>query len=416
MPTAPARELQFTAWTRQMQQSTLREIHELLGRPGLLSFALGLPASELFPTADFARASQRVLDREPEALQYGIPLPRLKRHVVGLMARRGVECSEDEVFITTGAQQGMSLLGQLLVSPGATVVTEELTYDGIRGALRPLQPRVLTVPSRPGTGMDVDALEALLAAGERPALVYTVPEGHNPLGTTIPDEARRRLAELARRYGVPVLEDDAYGLLTYHDGAAPAMRSHEAEWVIYLGSFSKIMAPGVRVGWIVAPRPVVQRLSIVKHGSDLDVCTFAQHALIEFLDDTSVDEHLARLRAAYTARRDAMAAALEVHFPAEARWSLPVSGMFFWVEMPAGVDAGELLRRSVEEANVGFIPGRAFCAAGGVHGTSAMRLNFTSLPPERIHEGIRRLGRVLHLRRAPPVRREPAVAADRRAD
>jgi 2-aminoadipate transaminase len=399
MPTATARELEFAPWAGQMQPSVLREVHELLGRPGLLSFALGMPAAQMFPVADFDRAAHRVLQTDPGALQYGLPIRRLRHHVVDLMARRGVRCTEDEVFITNGAQQGMSLLGQLLVPAGATVITEELVYDGMLAALRPLQPRLLTVPSIPGEGMDVDAVEALLARGERPALIYTIPEGHNPLGTSMPAAARRRLAALAARYGVPVLEDDAYGLLTYDGEAQPAMRSYDADWVLYLGSFSKIMAPGVRTGWVVAPPRVVQSLAMVKHGSDLDVCNFARRALTSFLDEARMDEHLARLRTVYAARRDAMAQALDAHFPAEARWTRPTSGMFVWVQMPDDVSTTGLLRRSVEEVNVGFIPGRGFCARGGVHGGSAMRLNFTNLAPEQIHEGIRRLGRVLHARR-----------------
>jgi 2-aminoadipate transaminase len=383
-----------------MTQSTLREILPLLARPGLLSFALGMPAAELFPVAAYGRAAQRVLDTDPAALQYGMPLRRLRAHVVGLMARRGVRCTEDEVFITSGAQQAMCLLGQLLVSPGDPVVTEELAYDGMLGALRPLQPRVLTVPSRPGTGLDVDALEALLASGERPALVYTIPEGHNPLGASMPVAERRRLAETARRYGVPVIEDDAYGLMDFDDDAPPALMSYDPRWVLYVGSFSKIMAPGLRVGWVVAPQAVVQRLSILKQGSDLDVCNFAQLALAEYLDHEPLDEHLAHLRRAYRARRDAMLDALDAHFPAGARWSAPRSGMFVWVEMPEGVDTTELLRRAVEEAGVAFIPGRAFCAAGGVRGGGALRLNYSRPAPDEIRDGIRRLGQVLRLRNA----------------
>jgi 2-aminoadipate transaminase len=398
--TSPAHEIPFAAWTGRMTQSTLREIHALLGRPGLLSFALGMPAAELFPAAAYGRAMQHVLKTDPEALQYAMPLPRLRSHVVELMARRGVRCSEAEVFVTTGAQQAMSLLGQLLANPGDAVVTEELVYDGMLGSMRPLQPRVLTVPSHPQTGMDVDALEALLAAGERPALIYAIPEGHNPLGASMPAAARRRLVETARRYGVPVIEDDAYGLLDYDDQAAPTLRSYDPRWVLYVGSFSKIMAPGARVGWVVAPEAVVQRLSILKHGSDLDVSTCAQRALSAFLDDDPLDAHLARLRGAYRARRDAMLQALAEHFPPGARWNRPRSGMFVWVEVPDGVDTTALLRRAVEEVGVAFIPGRAFCAAGGVRGGSGLRLNFSAVTPDEIRDGIRRLGQLLQPRPA----------------
>lgn len=396
--TAAEHEFPYAAWTRQVAQSTLREILALTARPGLLSFALGMPAAELFPVAAYARASRQVLESDPDALQYGMPLKRLRAHVVEVMARRGVRCAEDEVFITSGAQQAMSLLGQLLAAPGATVVTEELTYDGMLGSMRPLQPRVLTVPSHPQTGMDVEALEALLEGGERPALVYTIPEGHNPLGASMPAAARERLVALARRHGVPVIEDDAYGLLGYDDHAAPALRSLDPKWVLYVGSFSKIMAPGIRVGWVVAPKEVVQRLSILKQGSDLDVSTYAQRALAAFLDHEPLDAHLARLREAYGARRDAMLAALAAHFPASARWNRPRAGMFVWVEMGEGVDTAALLKRAVEEAGVAFIPGRAFCPVGGVRGATALRLNFSRVAPDEIHEGIRRLGALLQPR------------------
>ncbi|HEU0301237.1 MAG TPA: PLP-dependent aminotransferase family protein, partial [Longimicrobium sp.] len=328
---------------------------------------------------------------------------------VELMARRGVECSEAEVFITSGAQHAMSLLGQLLVTPGGTVVTEEMTYDGMLNALRPLQPRVLTVPSGLETGLDVDALEALLQRGERPALVYTIPEGHNPLGTSMPAEQRRRLVELAARHGVPLIEDDAYGLLGYDGQAAPTLRSLDPRWVLYVGSFSKIMAPALRVGWIVAPEALVQRLSILKQGSDLDVCSFAQRALSAFLDQQDIGAHVARLRAEYTARRDAMLAALAANFPTSARWSCPRAGMFVWVQTP-GVDTTALLRRAVEEAGVAFIPGRAFCAEGGTRGGEALRLNFSRTSTDEIHDGMARLGRLLQPREPVP----PLAAGFRR--
>jgi len=394
-PTAAAAEIPQAAWTRDLKQSPLREIHTLLSRPGLLSFALGMPAQELFPVRAYSRAARHVLRTEPDALQYGLPPRRLRAHVVELMARRGVECTEAEVFLTSGAQHAMSLLGKLLVTPGGTVVVEEMAYDGMLNALRPLQPRVLTVPSDLETGMDLDALEALLDGGERPALVYAIPEGHNPLGTSMPAANRRRLAELAARYGVPVIEDDAYGLLGY-DGESPAaVRALEPRWTLYVGSFSKITAPALRSGWVVAPPELVQRLSILKQGSDLDVCSFAQRTLSAFLDREDFGAHLERLREAYTARRDAMLAALAAHFPTDARWSCPSAGMFVWVQTP-GTDTTALLRRAVEEAGVAFIPGRAFCARAGELGGDALRLNFSRTTADEIHDGIARLGRLLH--------------------
>lgn len=407
-------EFPFAAWTRQTRQSALRDILALVSRPGLLSFALGMPAAELFPVSAYTGAARHVLATEPDALQYGMPLAGLRRHVVELMARRGVRCTEDEVFITSGAQQAMSLLGQLLVSPGDPLVTEELTYDGMVNALRPLQPRVLTVPCSPRTGMDVGALEELLESGERPALIYTIPEGHNPLGSSMPVAARRRLAAAARRHGVPVVEDDAYGLLNLEGEAPPAVRSFDPSWVLYVGSFSKIVAPALRTGWVVAPPEVVKRLSILKQGSDLDVCTFAQRTLAAFLEREAFSAHLSELRAEYRGRRDAMLAALQAHFPADARWHAPASGMFVWVTMPEGVDTTALLRRAVEEASVAFVPGQAFCAAGGVRGRNALRLNFSRVNAAEIADGIARLGQVLQTSHAPVRKiRLPLMAGER---
>jgi 2-aminoadipate transaminase len=194
-----------------------------------------------------------------------------------------------------------------------------------------------------------------------------------------------------------VIEDDAYGLLSYDAEPATTLRALEPRWTLYVGSFSKITAPALRSGWVVAPAELVQRLSILKQGSDLDVCSIAQRTLSAFLDREDVGAHLGRLREAYTARRDAMLAALAAHFPAGARWSCPRAGIFVWVQTP-GVDTTALLRRAVEEAGVAFIPGRAFCARGGERGGDALRLTFSSTTPDEIHDGVARLGRLLQLR------------------
>ncbi|HEX2204734.1 MAG TPA: PLP-dependent aminotransferase family protein, partial [Longimicrobium sp.] len=327
----------LAGWLRTVRQSALREIHAVIARPGILSFALGMPATDLFPAADYARAQARALE-DPRAMQYGLPHRGLTRHVVELMARRGVTCREEQVFLTNGAQHGMSLMGRLLVDPGATVITEELCYDGIHTALRPQRPRILTVPTGPD-GIDVDAVERRLEAGERPAFVYTITDGHNPLGVSLSPAKRARLVELAQTYRVPILEDDAYGFLSLDGEAPPPMRALDERWVYYIGSFAKVLAPALRVAWLVVPEPLVPLLSATRQGNDLDVSTLAQHAVSAWLDDGRFPAHLARLRGEYTLRRDAMLRALGEHFPAEARWRRPGAGLFVWVELPREVDA-----------------------------------------------------------------------------
>lgn len=375
--------------------SNLREIMALATRPGVLSFAIGLPASELFPREELAGAAARVLGTEASAaLQYGLPLQPLKTRIVEMMAWRGVRCTEEQIFLTSGSQQGMDLLSRLLLPPGGQVLFEEAVYDGIRLATRLQRPEILTVASDPATGMDVDAVEALLAGGARPAFLYAIPDGHNPLGVSLSPGKRHRLAALARRYQVPILEDDAYGFLYYGEEPAPPLRALEEEWVYYLGSFSKTLAPGLRVGWVVAPPPVAALLSPLKHGADLDTPSISHWIVSSYLESGSLPAHLAMLREEYRRRRDTMLAALREHFPSGVRWGHPGSGMFVWAELPPGLDAVDLLRTAVETEGVAFSPGAIFYG-DPLRGARYMRLNFTSLPPERIEEGLRRLGRAI---------------------
>jgi 2-aminoadipate transaminase len=370
--------------------TSLRDIMDLVSRPGVLSFAIGLPAAELFPREALARQAARVLRENAAALQYSLPHRPLKSQVVQLMAMRGVRCTEESVFLTSGAQQGMDLLSRLLLPPGGQVIFEHAVYEGIRLATRLQRPEILTVASDPATGMDVDAVEALLAAGARPAFLYAITDGHNPLGVSLSAEKRHRLARLAGGYRVPILEDDAYGFLYYGETPAPPLRAREEEWVFYLGSFSKILAPALRAGWLVVPPPVAARLSPLKHGADLDTPSLGHHVITAYLESGLLPAHLATLRDEYRRRRDAMLAALRDRFPSEVRWNHPTSGMFIWAELPPGLDAAELLRTAVETESVAFSPGAIFGA-----GDRCLRLCFTSLSPERIEEGIRRLGRAV---------------------
>lgn len=391
----PAEEVPLARWARETGPSALQTMLTLCARPGILTLALGLPAPELFPSREYAEASARVLGSDPLALQYTPPFLPLRRQVVRMMAERGVECAEEQVFLTAGGQQGMSLLVRLLLDPGGTVLTERLCYTGFRQAIEPYQPRILTVPTDMDTGIDVDAVEAHLASGERPSLIYVVTEGNNPLGVSVSAEKRARLVELARRHGVPVLEDDAYGFFQYVDDPIPPMRALDDRWVFYIGTFSKILAPALRVGWLVVPEAFVPGLGIVKEASDINTATFAQRAVSAYIEEGHLPGHLARLSREYGARRDALLGALREHFPPGARWRTPTSGVFVWVELPEGSDAGELLEAAVEREEVAFIPGHAFAVDDPRHGSHCLRLNFSALPPERIREGVERLGRVL---------------------
>lgn len=382
----------------------LREVFDLALRPGVISFAIGLPADDLFPAGDLSRVATDLLTRRPESLQYGVPSPSLKTHIAGMMARRGVTCTPEQVFLTGGSQQAFDLLAHLLLDPGGQVMIERTVYECVLSSLRKFLPELLAMPGDASGGLDLDAVEARLAAGARPAFLYTIPTAHNPLGVSLGVDQRRRLAEIARRYEVPVLEDDAYGFLgddlyAGENGstgeAPPAVRSFDDRWVIYLGSFSKLLAPSLRIGWIVMPEDLMPRLQVLKQGNDIDTSTLSQNLAAAYLEAGHLPAHLARVRAAYRERRQALLRALAEHFPPGSRWNVPTGGMFLWLELPPELNATELLRSAVEIEKVAFCPGAAFAAGNGHHADHCLRLSFASFTPDRIEEGIRRLAQAV---------------------
>nr|ASV46857.1 aminotransferase [uncultured bacterium] len=388
-------ELPLAAWARRLAPSAIQDMLQNITKPGVFSLALGLPAAELFPTQGMAEAAARVMAEQVGALQYSSTLQPLREHVVALMAKRGVRCAPQQVFLTTGAQQGMSLLVRLLLEPGGAVMLEDRVYSGFQQVLDPYQARRLAVPTDARTGIDLDAVKSVLASGERPAFLYTMSDGHNPLGSSLSAEARERLVALARDYRMPIIEDDAYGLLTYEENPLPPLRALDDQWVYYVGSFSKILAPALRVGWVVVPEPLVFRLATVKESSDIDTATFTQRMVLSYLDSGKLDAHLGRLRQEYRLRRDTLLRALETHLPRGAKWTKPGSGMFVWVELPEGTNTTTLLAKALELEKVAYLPGQAFSVQGGRSAAHCMRLNFSNCEPARIEEAVARLGRVL---------------------
>jgi 2-aminoadipate transaminase len=390
-----AEEVRLARWARQVKRSHLQEILFAAAKPGVISFALGLPAPELFPVEGLTRASKHVLANDPRSLQYGPPFQPLKRQIVEMMAKRKVDCHEEQVFITTGAQQGLNLLVRLLLEPGAQVLTERMVYTGFQQALEPYEPQVLSVPTDAETGMDLGAVASLLASGARPACIYAISSGHNPLAVSLTDAKRLKLVESARQHSIPIIEDDPYGFLNYEGEALPPLRAYDKQWVFYVGSFSKILTPALRVGWLVVPEGLIPRLSVAKEASDIDTNTFTQRLISRFLEQEDIDAHIKRLRSRYRACRDAMAQALHEHFPTAAKWRIPDHGVFFWVELPHEVNMLDLLTSALEKESVAFIPGQAFCVDASNEAANCMRLNFSCSNPELIREGMARLGKLV---------------------
>lgn len=394
-------------WTDRIAQgaqgirsSAIRDLLKLTAQPEMISFAGGLPAPELFPAEELSAAGEQAIAETPlAALQYGptegyAPLREL---VGGWLARLGATVDAGQILITAGSQQGLDMLGRLLIDPGATVAVEQPTYLGALQAWQTCQPAYLPLPID-ADGLDVDALEALLAGGARPRFLYIVSCFQNPTGVTLAPARRTRLIELAARYRLAIVEDDPYGEL-YYEGersaplAALDIAAHgELRHVVYLGTLSKLLAPGLRVGWIAAPRELHDRLVMLKQGLDLHTGSLAQAVAHVTCRDGLLDRHIPRLRAAYGERRDTMLAALERTMPPGVRWTRPAGGMFLWLTLPEGRDAQALLGRAIER-KVAFVPGRPFHPDGS--GASTMRLNFSHSSPALIAEGVARLADAL---------------------
>lgn len=369
--------------------SAIRDLLSVTERPDVISFAGGLPAQELFPAGGLRAAFDAVLREDAGgALQYG-PTPGhrpLRALVAERLGRRGIACTAEDVVITTGSQQALDLLARVLAGRGMDVVVETPSYVG---AVQALSAREVTLVACPGDshGLWTGALRDRV--GPDTALLYTVPTFQNPSGGTMALDRRRELLACARDLGLPVVEDDPYSELRYDGSPVPALRALPGgEDVVHLGTFSKVLSPGLRLGWVVAPAPVLARLVLAKQGADLHTNELAQRAVVRFCRDNDLDAHVRTLCGAYRERRDAMLAALADLMPRGTAWTRPEGGMFVWVTLPPGVEALPLLAAAIER-RVAFVPGTAFHVDGG--GAGALRLNFTNSPPERIREGVARL-------------------------
>ncbi|MFE6756235.1 PLP-dependent aminotransferase family protein [Streptomyces sp. NPDC057684] len=380
---------QLAARAATVTASPVREILALTARPEVISFAGGLPAPELFDTEGVSEAFRAVLDEQPKtALQYSTTEgdPGLRTAVAARLGARGLPTAPDDLVITTGSQQGLSLLASALIEPGDVVLVENPCYLAALQVFGFAGARVVPVP-------DLTDLDDIVRR-ERPKFFYTVPNFQNPTGRTMSDAQRASVAEVASRRGMWIVEDDPYGELRYEGQATGWIASYPGaeDRTVLMGSFSKVMAPGLRIGWLRAPAELLRACAVAKQAADLHTPTVTQLAAARYLADRDLDAHIATVREAYGERRDAMLAALADALPDGAEWSRPQGGMFLWARLPQGADATALLRTAISH-DVAYVPGAPFYA--GDPDPATLRLCFVSETPEVIREGLARLGAAL---------------------
>jgi DNA-binding transcriptional MocR family regulator len=375
-----------------LKASEIREILKVTQRPEVISFAGGLPAPELFPVRTLAAATQRVFEEEgTRGLQYSTTEghPPLRRKIAERMkATWDAHVTPEQVLVTSGSQQGLDLSGKLLLDEGDVVLCESPSYLGALSAWNVMRPRWVEVATD-DDGMDPASLDEKLRAHPNAKAIYVIPNFQNPSGRTWSLERRRRFMDLVERHDVWVVEDNPYGELRFEGSPIPSLKSLDRRGrVIALGTFSKVFCPGLRVAWVAAELPVVEKLVILKQGADLQTATLAQLQVNRYLEENDLDADIARILPVYRERRDAMLAALAAEMPEGVRWTRPEGGLFLWMTLPESLNARTLLDECVRQ-NVAFVPGGAFFPNGGNENT--LRLNYSNMPVERIREGVRRL-------------------------
>lgn len=378
----------------QMGSSAIRELLKVAQNPEIISFAGGLPAPELFPLKEIEESYAQVLGAgDPSVLQYGTTegyLP-LREEISAQMRVKGIKADAENIFLTNGSQQGLDLIAKLFINPGDKILLQSPSYLGAIQTFRSYQANFITFPANEA-GIDNSALE-LLIKHNRPKLIYLTPTYQNPTGTTMSIEDRKNVLQIARRYGVPIIEDDPYNELRYYGSELPPIRSFSTEnEVIYLGSFSKTLAPGLRLGWIVGGKSLIAKLVIAKQGTDLHTSTLLQRSIHHYLTHFDPAKHIETIRQVYKSRRDLMLNELKANFSNQALWTEPTGGMFIWLTLPEHYDTISLFPKALSN-NVAYVPGTHFLPEGGRN--SSMRLNFSNPTPLQIKQGIKLLANII---------------------
>lgn len=382
---------QFSERAQQLQSSFIREILKITQRPEIISFAGGLPSPATFPVERMKAAYDKVLsDNGKVALQYGPTdgYAPLREWIAGSLSTEGSTILPEQILMTSGSQQALDLLGKVLIDEGSRVLVETPSYLGALQAFSVYRPEFKSVATDEH-GLVPSSLEGI-AQGAR--MLYALPNFQNPTGRSLSVERRQELVETCARLGVPLIEDDPYGSLSYKGAPSPKMVAMNPDGVIYMGSFSKVLTPGIRLGYVCAPLPLVRRLELAKQAADLHTAQLTQMVVHEVVKDGFLDQHIPTIRQLYGDQCQVMLDAMQEHFPAGVSWTKPEGGMFIWVTLPQQIDAMKLLEQSLA-ARVAFVPGAPFYANDPA--TNTLRLSFVTVPPERIREGIAVLGKLI---------------------
>ncbi len=375
-----------------LETSIIREILKFSSQPGVISFAGGLPAPEMFPLDDLKRIAAEVIDTYgATAVQYGISrgVVPFRELIAQRATDRGTPTQADNILITSGSQQGIELLARAFIEPGDYILTENPTYVGALQAFNYYRARYCTVPMD-SDGMIVDEVAATIEK-YKPKMIYTVSNFQNPTGVTMIEERRKQLVEIAASYNIPVIDDNPYSDIRFAGTHLPTLKSFGGEEVIALRTFSKTVAPGFRIGWMNGPEKIIAQFEKVKQCADLHTSTYSQFVIYEFLKQGLLEPHIERIKADYLAKRNVMLEAMKEHFASGITWTEPEGGLFLWVTLPEKVSAKVLFSKAIE-LEVAYVPGYPFFPNGG--GDNTLRLNFSNCSHDGIREGIGRLGKL----------------------
>ena len=379
-----------------LKGSEIRELLKLTENPEVISFAGGLPAPELFPVEEMIQISTKVLSEQGRAaLQYSTTegYQPLREQIADRMnSKNKTNVTKEDILIINGSQQGLDFSGKVFLNEGDVVLCESPSYLGALNAFKAYSPKFIEVPTD-GFGMKMDELEKIIQETENIKMIYVIPDFQNPTGRTWPLERRKKFMEITQKYEIPVIEDNPYSELRFEGKSLPSLKSMDKKGlVIYLGTFSKIFCPGYRVGWVCASSEILNKYILIKQGADLQASTIAQREISEFMKVYDIDNHVEKLNTVYKRRRDLMLDTMEKEMPEGLNYTHPEGGLFTWVELPEHLDSKVIMKTCLEN-NVAYVPGGSFFPNGGK--TNTFRLNYSTMPEDRIVEGIKRIGKVL---------------------